>query len=90
MIYKAKETFLWYEEGVTVPEHEVEKHPHWKKHLNVVESEPVSIVKETVEPEPNEKEDMEPADVNKDGKVDLKDAVEVVKRFGRRKKSRKR
>lgn len=91
-MYKAKYNFLWFQQGQLISTDDVEMN-NWHPHVElVVEKKPTIIVEEKkvahVVALPSTQFDK--ADVNKDGKVDLKDAVEVVKRMGKQKPAKRK
>ena len=82
---RAIKDFLWYKAGEEIKEEEKEHIPKWRE-LGLVELE------EEVK-KPSAKNTFDSADVNKDGKIDFHDVVEVAKKAvrgrGRTKKNKK-
>ena len=81
MKWKVKEDRHWFKKGQILDDTDYK--PQWDSFLE-------PIFDEVPKEEPIVEEKFDEADVNKDGKVDVSDAVEVVKGiFGKRKKKKK-
>jgi len=90
-MYKAKERFLWFAAGELIKPEDVDESWIVKGHVELAtkadNKEPEVKVKEP------EKKDAGVLDVNKDGKVDMKDvkaAGSVLKKLGSRLKGKKK